>query len=657
MARGSKRRTGGGRIAIAVALTLAVWLAYAGAGEVAFFEAIEGRTLDWRFELRGPRPPGSETVIVLIDDRTIATLGQWPISRNVLARAVDALAADGAKVIAFDLLLKATRSTARRGGGDDALAKAISRAGTAVVPMAFVFQGNAGAAAKLPKALERAAYKTDRKPAGDRPDLLIHPRGVTVPAARLIAAGSSAHVNVLLDGDGSLRFAHPVIGYRDLYFPSLPVVATRLYLGLPRSAVEVRFGEGLRLGGRIVATDRHMRLPVNYYGPAGTFESHSLIDLIRGRIAKGTFKGRIVLIGARAVTVGDSFSTPFTRTLPAVAFFATAIDNLLHGKSLIRSGWTSALDVLAIVLGGLLGAWLAALRAPGWALAGAAALTAAWCAAVMAAFAAANVWLNFSFPMAAILLNMGFVAARRTVGKHRVRRAAERERDDLSRFVSPRAAGREDEGAAGPASDGGPQAAILFVDIAGFTRLAEGLASARTMDLLRAFHRRVERAVTAHQGVIDNFIGDGAMAVFGVPTGSSAAPLNALACARALAADVDAWSRERTRTGEASIRIGVGLHYGPVALGEAGGDAWSGVTVTGDTVNLAARLEALTRSHDVTVIASDVLIDAVRASEGNAGIDGFVELPPQNIGRRNRPVGAWAWPAPPNPPSHEPPPQ
>ena len=133
--------------------------------------------------------------------------------------------------------------------------------------------------------------------------------------------------------------------------------------------------------------------------------------------------------------------------------------------------------------------------------------------------------------------------------------------------------------------------------------------------MLREFHGRMEHAVFAHSGTLDKYLGDGLMATFGTPHATPHDAANALACARAMVDAADSWSAQREQRGEAAVRVVVGVHYGPVVLGDIGGDNRLEYAVVGDTVNVAARLEELTRQLGVRVAASAETIDAARECE------------------------------------------
>ncbi len=623
---------------------LAVVALYLGAAATPTLRAIEAQTLDWRFRLRGPVPPGPETVLVLIDDRSIAALGGWPISRAEIAEAVRAIAADGARVIALDLLFAAgLPGSLDEAEADRRLAEAIAEAGNVIVSYAFAFDSAVATATVPPPAVARSAFTVFHLPPGRHPATGLSPAGLVTPPEAFLSAGKPAHVSVLLDSDGGLRHEHPVIAYDGAFYPSLPLEAVRLYRDLGKDRVVPHIGAGIDIGAQRVPTDGDMRLPVRPYGPAGSFETRSFADLIRGEIPAGTFKDRIVLLGASALGVGDTFATAFTPQLPGLEHYAAVIDNMLRGRFLVRQDWTLALDILAIVVCGALAALTTLLFSPAMAGLAAAALLAAWAGLNQMVLVQAGIWLNLVFPAGAIVSAYLWFGVSRALREQRRRRDAERRQENLSRYVPSALADSLAESDSPYAGDREQAAAVMFVDIVGYTTMSETMAPERSMTLLRNFHGRVERAVQAHGGVLHQIMGDGAMASFGPPEPRADDAGKALACARALAAEVAGW--DEAHDGR-PIRIGIGLHYGAVMVGSVGGARQMQFTLIGDTVNVASRLESLTRQHRATIVASDALIAAARTAGGEMAVEGFVPLPDQTIRGREQPIGAWAWPGP-----------
>jgi adenylate cyclase len=218
----------------------------------------------------------------------------------------------------------------------------------------------------------------------------------------------------------------------------------------------------------------------------------------------------------------------------------------------------------------------------------------------------------------------------------------EAERAQLARYFSPNLV---DELASADRALGAirkTELAVLFVDIVGFTRLSEATAPEETIALLRAFHARMQDVVFAHRGTLDKYLGDGLMATFGTPLPGQRDAAHALAAARDMAAAVGRWNEERRAQGAAPMAIGIGVHWGPVVLGDIGGENRLEFATIGDTVNVASRLEALTRPLDVEIVVSADLIRAVRAAvtplEADALTAGFARAEAQALRGRDAPI-------------------
>jgi adenylate cyclase len=229
--------------------------------------------------------------------------------------------------------------------------------------------------------------------------------------------------------------------------------------------------------------------------------------------------------------------------------------------------------------------------------------------------------------------------------RHLVERQAlaERARANLARYFS---ANMVDDLAAADLPLGtttSQECAILFADVVAFTTFAASRPPEAVIAFLREFHARMERAVFAHDGTLDKYIGDGVMATFGTPRRSPMDATNALTCAFAMIASVGEWSAARAAAGEPPIRIGVGIHYGPVVLGDVGGPHRFEFAAVGDSVNVASRLERLTRTLPSELVASDALLTAVRREGGRAGLlERLRPAPDQTLrGRNGQPLSVW----------------
>jgi adenylate cyclase len=245
------------------------------------------------------------------------------------------------------------------------------------------------------------------------------------------------------------------------------------------------------------------------------------------------------------------------------------------------------------------------------------------------------------FLLTAVALAVFVRRARRLVAQQA---EAERERANLSRYFSANMVDElaQSDQPLGPTRQ--QDVAVLFADIVGFTGTAERLSPQAVIELLRGYHGRMERLVFDHAGTVDKYIGDELMATFGTPRAGPADATNALRCARAMVDAMREWNRERVRRGEPVLRVGIGLHQGPVVLGDIGGETRLEYAVVGDTVNVASRLERLTRQQGAEIIASDALVAAVRqqaAADCDALLAGLTAGPAQTLRGRVAPMPIW----------------
>lgn len=172
---------------------------------------------------------------------------------------------------------------------------------------------------------------------------------------------------------------------------------------------------------------------------------------------------------------------------------------------------------------------------------------------------------------------------------------------------------------------------VLFLDIRGFTAMTRQRPAGETVELLNAFFAEMIDVVDRHHGIINKFLGDGFLALFGAPLADPLAAQNALGAARAMIEAVEAWNKERPSQ---ALRVGIGIHMGEAVTGVVGSPRRKEYTVIGDTVNLAARLEQLTKETGSQVLVSNSVHSAVAA-------DGAVDLGPLAIRGYDEKVQVW----------------
>jgi adenylate cyclase len=202
-------------------------------------------------------------------------------------------------------------------------------------------------------------------------------------------------------------------------------------------------------------------------------------------------------------------------------------------------------------------------------------------------------------------------------GLDQQRAEAERARANLSRYFSPNIVDllAESDEPLGPVRR--QTVAVLFVDIVGFTRMAEEMTPEAVVAMLREFHERMAARIFACGGTIEKYIGDEIFAVFGLPSASPHDALNGLRCAALMLDELDAWNKARAVRGEPTLGIGIGLNYGPAVLGDVGTKHSLAFAVIGDTVNIASRLQGLTRELKTPLVVADVILCQIGAGQSS----------------------------------------
>lgn len=547
------------------ALLLAVAIVAAGCGLAAdatqVLRAAELATVDARFDVRGTRSPPADVVMVGLDDRSVETIDERPpIRRRHHARVIERLSEAGARVIVYDFDF--TGQTSVR--DDNALLTAMRRAGTVIVA-------------------------TTRVDADGRSDALGGAR--TRRFARTVAA--SANFPERTQRGGVVRR----LPYAERGVPSLAVAAARR-------------------AGAAIDRDRFSGdgAWIDVPGPAGTVPTVSFLDVRDGRVPASRLRGKVVVVGATALALGDIRSTAAGDGVPGAEIHAAAVETLLRGIPLRDApGGTAA---LWIVLAGALTP-LAAIRLTGLRWLPVPLLTAALSAVIaQAAFGAGGRILPFV--PAVLALGVG------SAGSFAVAYATDlRDRRRLhalfSRFVPAAvvdevaAAAGEDLRLGGVRRDG----TVLFCDLRGFTSAAEPLSPEEVIGMLNVYLTEMSDAILDAGGTVVSFMGDGIMAVFGAPLPQDDHADRALrAAAEMLGPRLRRFHEVSALT--APLDLGVGVASGPVMSGNVGSPRRVEYTAVGDTTNTAARLEGMTKETGVPILIADSTRQRLRDPGGFA---------------------------------------
>lgn len=578
------------------------WLAQAHLrGGSSVVDRLEASLTDLRFLASGTSAPPAGIMILAIDDDTVRALGTYPLPRRDLARIIESVAALGPRAVAVDLLLLEAGPPA----DDDRLA---------------------GALARIPSVLAAAALFEHGETAPRWGSGLPVARGLLLPRDPMAAAAASGLVNVATDHGGVPRHVPLVFAHEGEIHRSF-VLSTA---GIAAGHAPTLAGDRLAIGDTVTRLDLGGHLPVRFLGPRGSLPSLSARLALDGALRQDQIRDRIVVIGSTVTGGGDTFPTPFDPILPGVEVLATAIGQLTTGRGLVRDESVRRVDAAAAIL---LPAILVALigwRRTGPALLSIGILVLAYALVTILAFSR-GYWMSAALPIAAAIPPMVmFGATRLWLDRSRNRRLAASEAL-LRRFQSPTLADRFARDPNFLAEPIAREIAVVFVDLTGFTGLSERLGPVETRRLLKEFHGLVEEEVTRCDGIVVNFMGDGAMAVFGLLDTGPADAQCALSAATGLARRTETWAEALGAGGPAPIGVKVGAHLGPAVLSRLGAEGHEQITASGDSVNVAARLLEVAKAHGAVCAVSDDLFRAAADGEYPAAFG-----PPREVAIRGR---------------------
>jgi len=335
----------------------------------------------------------------------------------------------------------------------------------------------------------------------------------------------------------------------------------------------------------------------------------SAAEVLAGTVAPETFRDKVVLVGTSALATYDLKSTPLSANMTGVEKNATVVANILQGNFIVRV--PRSVDVLVVLMVGLGAVVLLRRGRARTAFVVLGGMVVTLLVANQAAFSLAGLRLNLVYPLLALLTNGTYVIGERYLVEEQ---NARRIRTLFSRYVSPQVV---DELIRHPemARLGGVrrEVTVLFSDLRDFTRFAENRPAEEVVVRLNEFLEAMTEVVFRWGGTVDKFVGDEIVAYWGAPLRQEDHAELAVRCALHMRKRIQALQQSWVQADKVPLEMGIGINSGEVLVGNIGAQSLkTDYTVIGDTVNLAARVEGLTRKYGVDLLITDVTLQAVR---------------------------------------------
>jgi len=565
------------------------------------------------------RSPSNDITIAVINDKSLRTLepefGRWQTrSRLLLARAINELADQGARLVVVDIFLAAEETSFPE--DDRLLVDAMRRIPTilgvqttratssakSLVPSAFVWRSRAEGKPQFtidaPQPMLTAAAAglgTIRlEQAGGSPITRTYPVADSLDDAKAIASLSVEAARALrtLPRDLTVSGSVAVIG-RTLAIPVDDAGAFRI-------AWHARASEG-GMGYRVVDFDK--LILAGLMREEGDAAGVNALE----QFARDATRGKIVFIGTTAAGLFDLRSTPMTPSAAGVEIHANALDDLLSGRFLYElSRWTTIAILFAVTI--LFGLLVYGVRSQLGATAIALTVAASLLAAEYVALRRDIIFFAVG-PALSILLAWIAITVQRMIAEQKQSRQL---KATFGRYVSPQIlehilAHPEKVELGGERRE----LTILFSDIRGFTTISENSEPEEVVEMLNIYLTRMVDILLRHGGTLDKFIGDAVMGFWNAPAGDDDHPRHAVECAIEMIAETARLRAEWEAEGKAALRIGIGINTGDAVAGNIGSKKVFGYTVIGDAVNLASRLESKNKDYGTEIIVSESTLQRI----------------------------------------------
>ncbi len=611
-------------------ILLTLFLGYsAGLWQLALVRHLELWSYDHRLKFTMPGEIDDRIVIVDIDEKSLAEVGRWPWSRNQVARMLDQLFdLYSVAVVGFDVVFaeadtssglkelealsagvlkndenfrRVLAKSRHRLDYDSMLASSFKNR---PVVLGYYFGNEIKEKSRITGLLPQPVLTEQDFPEGDTTIPVKFGYGANIAVLQKTVV-SGGHFNPEPDLDGVIRRVPMLQKYQGNYYESLSLAILRTMFGQPKIVpgfpeTKDSLLEWLQVADLHIPVDSSSAALIPYRGRQGSFRYISAVDILNGRVEKKLLEGAIVLVGTTAPGLMDLRSTPVSAVYAGVEIHANIIAGILDNNIKHAPSYARGAELLGLALGGfLLIFWLPFLGPIS-------SFVLTFVLIAVTGFINFIAWRSgLVLPLASQMLlfpllyafnaSYGFLLESRTkrqitglFGQYVPPQIVSKMSKDPERFTME-AESRE--------------MTVLFADVIGFTNISEKLTPKELATFMNKYLTAMTAIIYEHGGTVDKYIGDAIMAFWGAPLEDPQHARHAVEASIAMRSRMDAMQEEMRAEGFPEIRMGIGINSGQMRVGNMGSSFRVAYTVMGDSVNLASRLESLTRLYGIPIIA------------------------------------------------------
>lgn len=621
-----------GQFTLSVLLILMLTLHLTGIMHLGFVEILDNAMYDMKVRVTATQTIDDRVVIVDIDDKSLQAEGRWPWSREKMARMQTNLFEQyGAAAVGFDIVfsepdassgLPVLEALAANELKDQPLFVELleqlrpsldydrlmaESLGKGMSVLGYYFNVNEGAEriATLPQPL----FTQDELGGLGADFMRAQGYGGALPIL-LEKAAAVGFYNSLPDNDGVIRRMPVMIHFEEGYYTSLPILLTQSALDAGSIKLVNPGGDGfnrflphaLDVGDFKVPFDAQGGVLVPYRAP-GAYRFVSATDVISGEAPASDIEGRIVLVGTTAPGLADIRVTPVSEIFPGVEIHASLVSGILDQNLKWKPRQMTMLSVTSVVILGLVIGLLLPMATP--------LIAAISTLGFLVLVVALDLWawnsLNMEFPLGAPMIAvLGMFVANMSYGFFVETRAKGQITKLFGQYVPKELV---EEMSRDPdrynLKGESREMSVLFSDIRDFTSISEGLPASSLAEMLNFYLSSMTRIVQQRRGTIDKYIGDAIMAFWGAPVPDPNHAKDAVMAAMQMQRDLEELNPKMKLKGWPEIKIGIGVNSGRMSVGNMGSEFRMAYTVMADAVNLASRLESLTKQYGVGILVGE----------------------------------------------------
>ncbi|BCS87265.1 CHASE2 domain-containing protein [Pseudodesulfovibrio sediminis] len=575
-------------------------------------------------------------VIIDIDEKSLAEIGQWPWPRYQVAKLMKYSQAYGAVSVASDIIFSEPDRTSpitvqdsfkKELGLDfkysglpaayqdnDVLLGANLKTGPFVLGMNFIPTITSDSV----RALNRGCFVKPAKIAvhSTKDAISMYDALPTAEAAICplpVLAKSVKHTGFITtfpDPDSVYRRVPLLYVWHRKLYPSLAMAALMQATGVENITIRMRSQgvESIRFNKTIIPTDKNGRILINYRGPTGKFEYFSASDILKKRLPMGALQGKIAFIGTSASGLKDMRATPLDPSYPGVEVHATLIDNILSRQFLVLPDWATGMEFMGLILAGITTTLLLMWARATWMIVPLVGMAFAMFAGSAYLYKEQGYFISPLYSYLTLAVNFTLLTL---IKFWREENAKKFIHGAFAHYLAPSVIGQIMDDPDSLTLEGQEKdITIQFSDVRSFTSLSEKLSPTQVTNLLHDYLTPMTRIITNHDGTLDKFIGDAVMAFWNAPLDVENHQECALNAALAQQIKLEELNELFLHKYGFTIAVGIGIHSGPVRVGNMGSADLFDYTLIGDNVNLASRLEGLTKYYGQKLIVSQTIKDA-----------------------------------------------